>query len=137
MPPMARIFIAFGAISAAAAIILGAAAAHLPGAAQAAGNSSFQTALQLHQFHALGLLAIGLIAAQFSASRWIAASGSLLIVGTLLFSGNIYLRQLAGIDHFRMAVPWGGGAWMLGWLSLAIGILRARPAERRPASADF
>jgi uncharacterized membrane protein YgdD (TMEM256/DUF423 family) len=65
-------------------------------------------------------------------SRWFVGAGTLLIIGSLLFSGNLYLRTLAGIDTFRAFVPWGGSAWILGWLALAVGVL-----QRRPASADF
>lgn len=124
MPTAARVFLAVGALAAAVAVIIGAATAHAPAFVQAATNASFQAALQMHQFHALGLLAVGLLAARQPASRWLTASGALLIAGLLLFSANLYLRTLAGVDNFRVAVPWGGSAWILGWLALAVGVLR-------------
>jgi len=127
-PIHARLFLAFGALSAAAAVILGAVAAHLPDVAPAA-QPMFQTALQLHMFHALGLLATGLAAARLPASRWVMAAGGLMMLGTLLFSGNLYLRSMAGIDAFRFVTPWGGGAWILAWLALAIGIMKAGKSE--------
>jgi uncharacterized membrane protein YgdD (TMEM256/DUF423 family) len=132
MPRHARIFIACGALSAALAVMLAAAASHVPAVVQAATNASFVSALQMQQFHALGLLAIGLLAIRVPDSRWFAAAGTLLILGSLLFSGNLYLRTLAGVDTFRALVPWGGSAWILGWLALAIGAL-----QRRAASTDF
>ena len=126
LPLPARIFTVCGALSAALAVSLGAAATHLPPLVQAATNPSFQTALQLQQFHALGLIACGLIATRLVNSRWVQGAGILFIFGSLFFSGNLYLRFLAGIDAFRAFVPWGGGAWILGWLALAIGVAAAR-----------
>ncbi len=117
----AKLFLICGALSAAISVALGAAGAHVLANLPELPQSWFRTALQYQQFHALGLLAAGLLADRV-ASRWIVTAGWLLIAGTLLFSGNLYLRSLAGIDAFRIAVPWGGGAWILGWLALAIGV---------------
>jgi uncharacterized membrane protein YgdD (TMEM256/DUF423 family) len=115
-----------GAFSAAASVMLGAAAAHLPGASDGATQSVFHTALQFHQFHALGLLIVGLVAARFPSSRWFIGAGWLMVVGTLFFSGNIYLRILADFNDLHAITPYGGGAWILAWLLLAIGVLRER-----------
>jgi uncharacterized membrane protein YgdD (TMEM256/DUF423 family) len=41
-----------------------------------------------------------------------------------LFSVNLYLRAFADIQTFRALVPVGGGAFMAGWLALAIGVMR-------------
>ena len=125
MPVAARLFIALGALAAALAVALGAAGAHALAGLPELSQSWFRTALQYQQFHALGLLAAGLLADRIP-SRWITAAGVLMIVGTLLFSGNLYLRTLWGIDSFRSLVPWGGGAWMLAWITLAVGVARGR-----------
>ncbi len=129
MPLAARLFIAFGALAAATAVALGAAASHVPAVVQAAANPSFVTALQLHQVHALGLIGVGLVAAHLPTSRWVLVAGILLIAGLLLFSGNLYLRTLADIDSFRRFVPWGGSAWIFGWLALAIGAMTGKSAR--------
>lgn len=106
--------------------MLGAAAAHLPSASDGATQPVFQTALQFHQFHALGLLTVGLVAARFPSSRWFIGAGWLMVVGTLFFSGNIYLRILADFNDLHAITPYGGGAWILAWVMLAIGVLRER-----------
>jgi uncharacterized membrane protein YgdD (TMEM256/DUF423 family) len=124
MPFHARLFLALGAVSAAVSVVLGAAAAHTLGGLPAGAQAWFHTALQYHQFHALGLLGAGLLAERLPASRGIMAAGILMIVGTLLFSGNLYLRSLADYHALHAVTPFGGGAFILSWLALAIGVLK-------------
>ena len=124
MPLTARILLFLGALSAAASVVLGAAAAHALSAMPASAQAWFHTALQYHQFHALGLLAAGLVAAHLPASRWITAGGVLMVAGTLLFSGNLYLRSLADVHALHAVTLFGGGAFILGWLALARGVLK-------------
>lgn len=69
-------------------------------------------------FHALGLLGAGLIADRLPASRAIVVAGALMAIGTLLFSGNLYLRSLADYHALHAVTPWGGGAFILSWLAL-------------------
>jgi len=124
MPLPARIFLFLGALSAAVSVVLGAAAAHALSGLPAGAQAWFHTALQYHQFHALGLVAVGLIAIHRPASRWVIASGTLMVAGTLLFSGNLYLRSLADYHALHAVTPFGGGAFILGWLALAAGAMR-------------
>lgn len=131
MPGLARLFLVLGAASAAVSVILGAAASHLPSASLAASQALFQTALQYHQMHALGLLITGLLAAHLPACRWIAAAGWLMVAGTLLFSGNLYLRSLAGFHDLHAVTPFGGGAYILAWLSLTAGVLAESGRSRQ------
>ncbi|MBI4755216.1 MAG: DUF423 domain-containing protein [Betaproteobacteria bacterium] len=135
LPFHARWFLALGGINAALAVALGAAGMHALKAHLAANDPTgwFQTALHYHQFHALGLLAVGLAAARAPASRWFARAGWSLLAGIVLFSGNLYLRSIAGIHDLHAVTPIGGGAFMLAWLFFAIGALS--PA-RCQAEAD-
>lgn len=84
-----------------------------------------QTALTQQQFHALGLLLTGLAMRVCGDSRWLLAAGWLMLAGLLMFSFNLYARHILGFDALRALVPWGGSAWILAWLSLAMGFLRA------------
>jgi uncharacterized membrane protein YgdD (TMEM256/DUF423 family) len=120
-----RLFLALGALSAAISVALGAAASHALAVRLADTRAWFDVALQYQQFHALGLLAVGLTATR-CASRWLVAAGGLMAVGTLLFSGNLYLRSLADFHAFQAVTPFGGGAFILGWCALAVGVARAR-----------
>jgi uncharacterized membrane protein YgdD (TMEM256/DUF423 family) len=127
----ARLFIFLGALSALASVAIGAATTHTSNENVAAGWALLQTAVQYHQFHALALLAVGLTLDRYP-SRWIAAAGWLMVLGTLLFSGNLYLRSIAGYHDLHAVTPFGGGAFMLGWLSLAIGVVRTGQEKGRP-----
>lgn len=121
----AKLFLACGALSAAISVGLGAAGAHALAGLPEMAQSWFRTALQYQQFHALGLLAAGLLADRV-ASRWITAAGVLIIAGTLLFSGNLYLRSLADFHALHRVTPWGGMAFILGWIALAVGVISSR-----------
>lgn len=46
-----------------------------------------------------------------------------LVCGTLFFSGNLYLRSLADFHTLHAVTPFGGSAFILGWLALAIGVI--------------
>lgn len=120
----AKLFLACGALSAAISVVLGAVGAHALGGLPAGARAWFDTALYYQQFHALGLIAVGLVADRLPASRWVAAAGALMVIGTLLFSGNLYLRSLAGFHALHAVTPFGGAAFILGWLALAIGAIR-------------
>ncbi|MEN9889081.1 MAG: hypothetical protein RL559_1118 [Pseudomonadota bacterium] len=119
MSGVSRVFMALGAVLAALSVALSAAAAHVP-ALQAAG-ATFSASLEMQQLHALGLLLVGLAHARHP-SRWLLVSGGLMLLGQLLFCLNIDVRLLWGWDQARALVPWGGSAFMLAWLALAVGV---------------
>ena len=129
MPAIAKLFLVLGSLSAAASAMLGAAAAHGTGDQLAASLPLFQTALQYHQLHALGLMIVGLVAARFPSSRWFAWSGGLMVVGTLLFSGNLYLRSLVGFHALHALTPFGAAAYIVAWLVLAVGLVASRDPD--------
>ena len=120
----AKIFLALGAASAIAAILLGSAAAHLPNAQLAVSQAFFLPAMQYHLFHALGLLIVGLAAGRCESSPWLRWSGWLMFAGTLLFSGTLYLRSFLGYHDLHAVTPYGGIAFLAAWLLFAIGVLR-------------
>ncbi len=120
MPLTSRLFIALGAIFAALSVALSAAAAHVPALQQA--GASFAASLDQQQFHALGLVLVGLAHAR-RVSLWLVASGVLMLVGLLLFCLNIDARILWGWDAARALVPAGGSAFILAWLAFAVGAL--------------
>ena len=82
----------------------------------------WQTAVQYHAWHALGLLAVGL---SFE-SVWLRAAGWLLLCGIFLFSGSLYALALGAPKGLGIVTPVGGLAFILGWIAFAIGVIYAR-----------
>ena len=120
MTAMLRFFLVFACASAAFSIGVSAIAAHGP-TLTAQDAQALAWALDLQRFHALGLLVLVLLARQSGAKPWTLTAGAMFVAGMLLFSFNIELRVLYGIEGFRPLVPYGGMAWMAGWLALALG----------------
>ena len=120
MTLLSRLFMALGAVFAALSVALSAASAHLAALQQA--GASFAAALEQQQFHALGLVLVGVLLAR-RASLWLTASGVLMLAGMLLFCLNIHARVFWGWDAARALVPAGGSAFILAWLALAVGML--------------
>jgi uncharacterized membrane protein YgdD (TMEM256/DUF423 family) len=124
MPLAARGLGVFAVLSALASVVLGAVAAHLPVFAQGV-PPSFASAQQMMQFHALAMLVALLWGSQSSKRLLACAAAGLFAVGILLFCINIDLRLLMDWQGTRSLVPWGGAAFMLGWLCMLWAVLRA------------
>jgi uncharacterized membrane protein YgdD (TMEM256/DUF423 family) len=116
----ARFFLIAGALSAAVAVMLGAFGAHaLRGRLPADLLAIYQTASQYHVYHALGLLVVGLLAVHVPTSSPLRWSGWLMLLGTVLFSGSLYLLAITGQRWLGAITPLGGTAWIAAWLLLA------------------
>ena len=126
MPASARLFLSLGTVLAAMAVVLGAFGAHaLKGRLPADMLAVYHTAVEYHFWHALGLLAVGLACLQLPDSPWLRAAGWLLAAGVLLFSGSLYLLVRSGARWLGAVTPFGGMAFILGWIAFAVAVLRA------------
>lgn len=115
-----------GALLCALGVISGAFGAHaLKGKLSTDMMAVYQTAVQYHFIHALGLLAIGLAAAQFGNNTWFAASGITMLIGIIIFSGSLYMLSLSGIRWLGAITPIGGLGLITAWGLLAIGLLKS------------
>ena len=131
---MARWLLFLGALNGLFSLALGAFGAHaLRSRIATELFTVFQTAVQYHQVHALGLLAIGLLALRHP-SGWLVGSGWLMLSGIVLFSGSLYLLAVTGLRSLGMVTPFGGGALLLAWLALCVAMLRlpATAQKTRP-----
>lgn len=86
--------------------------------------SVFQTANQYHFWHTLALLAVALLRIA-RPQKFFTVSASAFVAGLLLFSGSLYLYALYQEPVFARLAPLGGTAYMLGWLFLTLGSIRA------------
>jgi uncharacterized membrane protein YgdD (TMEM256/DUF423 family) len=116
----ARIALLVAAIFLFAAVGLGAFGAHALKAKLAPDLLPvFQTAVQYHFWHALGLLAVGILLLHKPESGALIAAAWLLALGIVLFSGSLYLLALTGVRGLGAATPIGGGAFLAAWVCLA------------------
>jgi len=125
MPPAGKLLLGLGALLAAAAVGLGAFGAHaLRGRLSGQALDWWQTAVQYHFWHALGVIAIGLCLLHVPESRALRAAGALLVVGCVVFSGSLYALALSGERWLGAVTPLGGMTLIAGWLVFAWAVLR-------------
>ena len=109
-----------GALLAALGILFGAFGAHgLRAVLTPESLGWWQTGVQYQMWQAIGLVAIG--AARLPRTR---LSVWLLALGTLIFSGSLYLLALTGARWLGMVTPVGGVLMIAGWVCFALGLRR-------------
>jgi uncharacterized membrane protein YgdD (TMEM256/DUF423 family) len=78
--------------------------------------------VRYQMYHALALLGVGIWGLRLEPRSWanrlLAAAGLLVLAGILLFSGGLYLIVFSGDTDIASVVPFGGLAFILGWLAL-------------------
>ena len=118
--------IAIAAIFGLLSVIAGAAGTHaLRDALDPGALRTFETAARFQMYHALALLAVGLLGMRWQ-TRWLIAAAILFALGVLLFSGSLYILALSGIGIFGAIAPIGGVCLMVGWASLIVAAFRAK-----------
>ncbi|MDQ3186686.1 MAG: DUF423 domain-containing protein [Pseudomonadota bacterium] len=126
---MPKTFLMLGAINAFFCVALGAFGAHgLKQKLTIDMLAVYQTGVQYHFYHALGLVAVGLILQHFPHSRLVALSGWLMLAGIVLFSVSLYALSLTGIRGLGAITPLGGIAFLSAWALLAYATWSAKQA---------
>jgi uncharacterized membrane protein YgdD (TMEM256/DUF423 family) len=117
---VARTWIVLGILSGFLSVAAGAFGAHaLRDRLGADLLAIFETGARYRMFHALAFLAVGLIA-QRAPSAATCAAGGLFTAGTVLFSGSLYALALTGVRAWGAVTPFGGAAFLLRWIALAL-----------------
>ncbi|UOE94001.1 DUF423 domain-containing protein [Alkalihalobacillus sp. LMS39] len=120
-----KLFIVLGAALAALAVGLGAFGAH--GLEQRLSErfmKIYQTGVQYHMYHAIGILIVGLLISRFPDVGLFHVAGWFLFSGIILFSGSLYIMSVTGITKLGMITPLGGLAFIIGWVLVIISVLR-------------
>jgi uncharacterized membrane protein YgdD (TMEM256/DUF423 family) len=82
--------------------------------------ADYNTAATYQMYHALALIAVGLLS-QVKPKRSLQVAGFCFLGGIVLFSGGLYVYTLADQILFGIIpVPIGGVLFIIGWISLAI-----------------
>ncbi len=122
-----RIQLAAAAVALFLATLLGAFGTHaLRDSFDASAWDIYTTAVEYQFYHGLGLLGTAIVSAHFPDSGLIRTAGWLLLAGMPLFCGSLYLLAFGAPSLLGAVAPIGGMAFMLGWLAVAIGVLRER-----------
>ena len=102
-------------------VVMGAAGAHaLEGRIAAESLDTIETAVRFQMYHAIALVALGGLGRVWR-TRVVMLSGALLLLGTVVFCGSLYLLALLDIGVFGAVAPVGGLSLMAGWATLAVG----------------
>jgi len=126
MPASARLVVLAAALLGALGVLLGAFGAHgLKQRLSAELLALWQTAVQYHLWHALAMLALGLLLLHLPRHPWLRAAAGLFLAGIVLFSGSLYALALGAPRTLGAITPLGGLALIAGWACLAIAACRA------------
>ena len=123
---MDRLFLMIGALSGATGVAAGAFGAHaLRDKLEPRLLEVFETGARYQMYHALALLAVGLVA-----SRWpsgiINSAGWLFVAGTLFFTGSLYAMAFTGVRALGVHSTIGALARRLSCAGTGLGS-RTRP----------
>lgn len=125
---MGRTWLALGALSGFVAVAAGAFGAHaLKARVSADLLVIFETGCRYQMYHALALLAVGVLAERQPANA-LTIAGWAFVVGTLLFPGSLYALALTGARAWGAVTPLGGVAFLVGWAALLFAVLRRQAA---------
>jgi uncharacterized membrane protein YgdD (TMEM256/DUF423 family) len=116
------------ALLGALSVALGAFAAHgLKKIVSESAVTIFETGVRYQFYHVFGLLAVAILYGNYPNQfmRW---AGLAFIIGTVLFSGSLYLltykeaMSVNGLKWVGPVTPLGGLAFIAGWVMLFLGI---------------
>ena len=120
-PTVSSLFLILGSAGAFLAVALGAFGAHaLKQSLPPDMLAVFETAVRYQMYHSFALLVVGWALDRFHLQLFTIA-GWLFVAGIVLFSGSLYALALTGIRWLGAITPFGGLAFLAGWLVLAIG----------------
>jgi uncharacterized membrane protein YgdD (TMEM256/DUF423 family) len=85
----------------------------------------YETGVQYHLVHGIGMLAAGIAGSQLTNGHALAsAAGWCLLGGIILFSGSLYALSLSGIRKLGAITPLGGLLFLAGWVLLAVAVIQ-------------
>ena len=109
------------------AVLLGAFGAHGLKAKLAPDMMAvYQTAVQYHIWHALGLAVVGLALVNWPSLVLLRLAGWLMLAGMIVFSGSLYLLAVTNVKMLGTITPIGGLLLIAAWLVFAWAMYKAK-----------
>lgn len=120
-----RVFLSLGALFGLLGVCLGAFGAHeLRGRVSGEMLAVFHTGVNYQFYHALALLAVGLLLTLWPGNKLLFWAGGLFTAGVVIFSGSLYVLAISGVRWLGAITPVGGLSLIAGWIVLLIACLR-------------
>ena len=121
-------WITIGSIWGGLAVVLGAFGAHALKARLTPDLlQTFELAARYQMYHALALLAVGLLGTRVDSTP-LQIAGIAIFAGSLVFSGSLYALVLTQERWLGMITPIGGMSMIIGWFTLAYTAFSLRTA---------
>jgi uncharacterized membrane protein YgdD (TMEM256/DUF423 family) len=123
---MQKIFLILGSLLGALSVMIGAFGAHaLKKLLTENGRMDvFETAVKYQFYHAFALLITGLILFKVQ-YKFFDYAGISFVVGTLIFSGSLYILCITNVKWWGAVTPIGGLVMIAGWLFLAYALMKS------------
>lgn len=85
----------------------------------------WNTAVQYHMYHALGLLTVGFLSmeALIGESSLLSWASYLMFAGVIFFSGSLYILAITGVKRLGAITPIGGLLFLVAWALVAIEVM--------------
>ena len=121
-------WIIVGSLSGAISVLLGAAGSHWlqPLLIEGDYTDTYSTAVRFHMLHSLLLILGAIILDRVRSNLFLLASLWLSLLGLAIFCGSLYVLSVTQFSILGAIAPIGGIFLILGWLSLAVGVLRSK-----------
>ena len=117
-----KVFFIISAVYGFLAVALGAFGAHgLEGKISEKALDAWEKAVKYQMFHTGALLAVSILLLKEQTGSLVAA-GWLFVIGTLLFSGSLYVYAPTGIKSLAMITPIGGVVFLIGWICFGLAV---------------
>jgi len=125
--PDMNLWLLIAALNGALAVAAGAFGAHgLQGRLDDHAMDVFQTAARYHMYHALAM-GLAAMAMRGAAANAAGAAVGFFLAGIVLFCDSLYLLSLTGVRTLGIVTPFGGLAFIIGWISLAYAATKLTP----------
>lgn len=118
-----QILLILGAVMACVGVVLGAFGAHAlkDKFAEPRYAAIWETAVQYHMYHSIGLLLIGILSSEalLGPSTMLSWAGYLMFAGIIFFSGSLYVLAVTGVKKLGAITPIGGLLFIIAWVLVA------------------
>jgi len=122
---MNKRFFILAAMLGALSVAFGAFAAHgLKPRLDAHMLANWETGVRYQFYHTLALFIAAWLTARLPECKGARVAGWLFVAGIALFSGSLYLMALTNMRWPGMITPFGGAAFIGGWILLAVAARR-------------